>query len=171
MSLFDSLFGTSTEKEKRAKVDNGFVQAEQRFEAQLAETWNTGVRAFDRDDGATAAKIMRPFAEQGIADAQYIMAVLLAKGTGIPTDMKESGQWALKAAKQKHGGAFFLLGLASMFNDPKNSYMMFYACSLLCDTQGVSADKLKEFLARTGGRLNTEETAQVQAAAKAFLRT
>lgn len=156
MGLFGALFGTSTKKDEQA---------------QFVERWNAGVKAFDQDDGATAARIMRPFAEQGIADAQYMMAVLLAKGHGIRTNMEESGQWALKAAMQKHAGAFFLVGLASMCNDPKNSYMMFYACSLLSSKQGVSPEKLREFLTATGGRLNQQEIANAQAAAKAFLRT
>lgn len=156
MGFFDALLGTSKEKSEQVRI---------------AESWNAGVKAFVQDDDATAVRILHPFAEQGIADAQFMMAVLLSRGLGIPADLKESGQWAFKAAMQKHAGGFFLLGLASMFNDPKNSYMSFYACSLVSDQQGVSAEKLTKFLTATSGQLSQLQIAEAQAAAKAFLRT
>jgi TPR repeat protein len=155
MSLFDVLFGTSTQKSKQG---------------EFAERWDAGVKAFDKKDGATAAKIFRPFAEQGSADAQFRMAHLLLEGMGVPANNEEGFYWLNKAAMQKHEGALFMSGLAGMWNDPKNSYMIFYACSLISGVNGVGAKDLEKLLTSTSATLNQQEIAQAQAAARAFLR-
>ena len=61
--------------------------------------------AAKKGDHATALKFLRPLAEQGDAEAQYILASFYREGTGLLQDFKESVRWYRKAAEQGHLGA------------------------------------------------------------------
>uniref|UniRef100_A0A7S4HZY0 Uncharacterized protein n=1 Tax=Vannella robusta TaxID=1487602 RepID=A0A7S4HZY0_9EUKA len=43
---------------------------------------------------------MREVAEEGNADAQYLLAICLYQGVGVMTDEKEGTKWLKRAAKQ-----------------------------------------------------------------------
>ncbi len=50
-------------------------------------------------------------ADQGDADAQYILGVKFAKGRGVPQSDSEAIKWFQKAAEKKHVDAQYILGL------------------------------------------------------------
>jgi TPR repeat protein len=52
-----------------------------------------GLAAYDRDDWATALKLLRPLAEQGNAQAQRSLGDLYANGQGVPKDYVEALKW------------------------------------------------------------------------------
>ena len=68
------------------------------------------VAAYQRGDYATALKIIRPFAEQGDADAQFGLGYMYDEGQGVPQDDAEAAKWYLKAAEQGNAGAQYNLG-------------------------------------------------------------
>ena len=53
-----------------------------------------------RQDDAQAAQWFRKAAEQGVAQAQYNLAVMYAKGRGVRQDGEQAVQWFRKAAEQ-----------------------------------------------------------------------
>jgi len=68
-------------------------------------------RAFDAGDYVKAAKLLRPLAEQGLAQAQFNLGMMYALGNGVPQDYTEAVKWHRLAAKQGHANAQFNLGL------------------------------------------------------------
>ena len=56
--------------------------------------------AIEKRDFATAAGILRPLAEQGIARAQSTLGALYASGFGVAQNYTEAVAWFRKAAAQ-----------------------------------------------------------------------
>jgi len=69
--------------------------------------------AYDREDYATALRLFRPRADQGLADAQNNLGAMYAKGQGVPQDYAEAVKWYRKAADQ--GYAFAQNNLGGMY--------------------------------------------------------
>ncbi|MBY0431630.1 MAG: sel1 repeat family protein, partial [Rhodospirillales bacterium] len=67
-----------------------------------APALDQGRIAFERGDHATAASILKPLAEQGQAEAQYLLGRILAAGRGLRLDYKDAYSWYAKAAVQGH---------------------------------------------------------------------
>ena len=76
------------------------------------ESIDSGIRAFCDRQFVSAFEILRPYAEQGNADAQVILAILLDDGAeGVEKNTRESISWYRKAAEQGDGEAQTNLGL------------------------------------------------------------
>jgi len=71
--------------------------------------------AYERRDYATAYRLIKPLAEQGIAKTQYNLGVMYHKGEGIPQDYTEAMKWYQKAAEQGLAAAQYNLGI--MYNN------------------------------------------------------
>jgi hypothetical protein len=67
--------------------------------------------AYERGDYTQAARLFRPFAEQGVASAQFNLGVMYAKGQGVPQDYPAALKWFQKAAEQGDPSAQNNLGL------------------------------------------------------------
>ena len=63
------------------------------------------IEAYERGDYDKAFKLSRPLAEQGDAEAQYMLADMYDEGHGVPQDDAEAIKWYLKAAEQGHADA------------------------------------------------------------------
>ena len=64
--------------------------------------------AIKRRDYATAVRLIRPLAEQGDANAQYILGVFYDNGLGVPQDKVRAYMWFnLSAAQGREGAAAF----------------------------------------------------------------
>jgi hypothetical protein len=74
---------------------------------QYAAAW----AAFERDDFTNAARLFRPFADAGVADAQNVMGYLYLDGRGVPRNRVEAGRWYGLAAEQGHEAAQRALNL------------------------------------------------------------
>ena len=68
-------------------------------------------RGVPKDD-AEAVKWYRQAAEQGDADAQFVLGVKYDSGQGVPKDDAESVKWHRKAAEQSDADAQVALGIA-----------------------------------------------------------
>jgi len=56
-----------------------------------------------------AARLLRPAAEQGMAQAQYNLGIQLYEGRGIPKDFAQAVQWFQSAATQDYANAVYML--------------------------------------------------------------
>src|SRR5262249_34520322 len=61
-------------------------------------------------DYAVALKDVRPLAEQGNADAQFILGKMYLKGQGVPKDPEQANKWFRQAAAQGNADSQFFLG-------------------------------------------------------------
>jgi uncharacterized protein len=77
----------------------------------IAGPFENAVFAYMAGDYATAIQLMRAFAEQGDAPAQYNLGLMYDNGRGVPRDYAAAVQWYRKAAEQGHAGAQYNLGL------------------------------------------------------------
>ena len=75
-----------------------------------------GIDAYNRADYSTAYRLLRPLAEGGVPDAQFMLGALYEKGLGVPQDFTEALKWYRKdaeagdAAGQLQLGSMYLLG-------------------------------------------------------------
>jgi TPR repeat protein len=69
--------------------------------------------AIKRRDYATAARIIRPLAEQGDANAQYVLGVYYENGLGVPQDRVKAYMWLSLAASQGRENAASVRDLAA----------------------------------------------------------
>src|SRR5580658_7260174 len=76
-----------------------------------AEPLQEGAAAYGRGDYAAALKLLLPLAGQGDAYAQANVALMYAKGQGVPQDLARAADWYRKAAEQGNVFAQDNLGL------------------------------------------------------------
>jgi TPR repeat protein len=81
-------------------------------------------------DYTEAEKWARKSAEQGLAEAQFMMGLMYTNGEGVPTDLAESARWYRKAADQGYAPAQYNLGLqlvsgSGVPKDLAQAYMWF----------------------------------------------
>lgn len=81
----------------------------------VGEQFEDGVAAYDRGDYATALQLFQSLADQGLAEAQFDLAILYANGQGVAQDYVEAAKWYRLAAEQGVAGAQFNLGLLYEF--------------------------------------------------------
>jgi TPR repeat protein len=66
--------------------------------------------AYKKGDYATALRLIRPLAEQGVAEAQDKLGLMYEYGQGVPKDYAAAMGWYRKAAEQGLAGAQYALG-------------------------------------------------------------
>ncbi len=76
-----------------------------------AADFDTGIKAYQRGDYATALRIFRQLADQGHAKAQFNLGYMYNKGQGVPQDYAVAVRWFRKAADQGDAWAQVKLGL------------------------------------------------------------
>jgi TPR repeat protein len=76
----------------------------------FAQDFALGAAAYQRGDYATAFREISIVAEQGNADAQFILAAMYFKGQGVTQDYREAAKWTRLSAEQGQRGAQFSLG-------------------------------------------------------------
>ena len=74
------------------------------------QDYQKGVEAYERGDYATALREWRPLAAQGLAEAQYNLALMYDTGRGVPQADAEAVKWYRLAAAQGLAGAQSTLG-------------------------------------------------------------
>ncbi len=68
--------------------------------APVLADFQAGLDAWKRGDYEAALKEWRPLAEQGDAEAQYLLGNMYLQGLGVVQDYGEAAQWYRKAAEQ-----------------------------------------------------------------------
>jgi TPR repeat protein len=80
-------------------------------QAALAGPWEDAVAAQGRGDYATALRLLRPLADQGLAKAQERLGALYYGGQGVAQDYAEALKWFRLAAKRGEANALNALGV------------------------------------------------------------
>jgi TPR repeat protein len=78
--------------------------------AVFAGPLEDGSAAYQQGDYATALRLLRPQAEQGVAAAQVVLGFMYHDGEGVTQDDAQAAQWMRKAAEQGNAAAEASLG-------------------------------------------------------------
>jgi TPR repeat protein len=76
-----------------------------------SQDFDKGVAAYNAGDYATALLEWTPLAVQGVANAQYNLALMYSNGVGVPQYDALAAKWYRLAAEQGYASAQFNLGL------------------------------------------------------------
>jgi TPR repeat protein len=133
-----------------------------------AQTFEQSLAAYARKDYRTAFAGYKKLAEQGHADAQYILGGLYADGRGgVPNDDQQAVVWYRKSAEQGFTMAQYDLG--EMYNKgrgvPKDEELAYFWW-LLSSAQGHDAAVKNRDI--VGQRLTPQQRANAQAAARVW---
>ena len=82
------------------------------FTSSASADFKLGVDAYIANDYVTAYKELKPFAEQGNADAQQKLGYMYVTGQGVTQDYKEAVKWYRLAALQGNADAQHNLGIS-----------------------------------------------------------
>lgn len=80
------------------------------FTPVAAQDYQKGMDAANAGDYATALKELHPLAEQGLAEAQFILGGMYLNGRGVPQDYDEAVKWFRLAAEKGNASAQADLG-------------------------------------------------------------
>lgn len=83
----------------------GLVMADARADFERAMT------VYAAGDFAEAIKLLEPPANEGLAEAQYVLGLMYHRGRGTDVDPAKAVQWYAKAADQNHPAALCNLGI------------------------------------------------------------
>ena len=95
---------------KRKEAEEAEHKRKAELEKQCREWYETGKRCYNNKDYAEAVKWYRKAAEQGNAEAQYMLGDCYRWGTGVTKDYAEAVKWYRKAADQGYASAQYWLG-------------------------------------------------------------
>lgn len=70
-----------------------------------------GVAAYEQGDHAAAMAELRPLAQAGSAEAQYLLGTMYDQALGVARDPTRALEWYHKAARQRWSPAQYMLGL------------------------------------------------------------
>jgi uncharacterized protein len=120
--------------------------------------------AYDRGDYTQAARLFRPFAEQGVASAQFNLGVMYAKGQGVPQDYQAALKWYRRAAEQGNASAQNNLGL--MYDKGRGARQDFIRAHMwyTVAAAGLNGDEGKEAMKRRDYVASQMAAAQIEKA-------
>ena len=86
------------------------------------QSLDEGQRLFDAKEYEQAFLILRPLAEEGDPQAQYLLGFMYTKGVGVEEDLHVAARWHTAAADQNHTKAMIQLSLRYVHGSgvPKN---------------------------------------------------
>jgi hypothetical protein len=70
--------------------------------AVAASPLEDGVASYDRSDYATALRLLRPLADEGVAGAQYFLGAMYLGGLGVPQDDAASRAYGVQPGSQEY---------------------------------------------------------------------
>jgi TPR repeat protein len=120
------------------------------FHMRVSKGVAKGVDSAQKGDYATAFAELKPFAEQGDANAQYNLGVMYYKGKGIPQDYKQAFNLYSKAAEQGNIMAQHNLGLMYFVGKgvPQDDKFAYIWSSLAANRGDSNAIKNRDILAK-----------------------
>jgi TPR repeat protein len=93
------------------QILTGFLIASVSCANAMAGDLEDGIAAYDRQDYATAIRLLRPLADQGKAAAQTFIGIMYNNGKGVQRDYAEAMKWYQKAADQGYARPQYDIGL------------------------------------------------------------
>ena len=83
----------------------------QLFASGCAKTPEDAKRAYKNGDYKTAYQLLKPFAEKGDPDSQFLLGEIYNRGHGVPQDDAKAMNWYRRAAEQGQPNAQNNLGI------------------------------------------------------------
>jgi uncharacterized protein len=122
--------------------------------AAVAGPLEDGEAAYQREDYATAYRLLGPLADQGNAEAQDMLGTMYVVGEGVPKNYSEAVKWYRRAADQGNADAQSHLGL--MYHNglgvPQDYVEAMKWCRLAADQGNAEAqDMLGTMYDHSGG--------------------
>lgn len=125
-----------------AGIKQSAEQGNAQAQAKLASLYLLGRDGFEKDE-KLAAEWMEKAANQGLVDAQVVMAAMYDKGMGVVGDRDKATQWYEKAAAKGHGTSLAILGK----NDAAQGSVQFnYQAMRLNAARSIPSEYAKRFL-------------------------
>lgn len=123
-------------------IKQSAAQGDALAQAKLASLYLLGREGFEKDE-QLAAEWMEKAANQGLVDAQVVMAAMYDKGMGVVGDRDKATQWYEKAAAKGHGTSLAILGK----NDAAQGSVQFnYQAMRLNAARSIPSEYAKRFL-------------------------
>ncbi len=94
----------------------------------MLDKYLQGQKAFNNKDFAKALTLIKPAAEAGNPNAQYLLATMYDFGRGVPTNHEEANAWYLKAAQQGNDDAQYNLGISYQIGEGITKNMDMSVC-------------------------------------------
>lgn len=76
----------------------------------VADKLSIGIAAYDSHIYVKSYKLLKPFADQGKAEAQLYLGFMYEEGNGVPKDYSVAMSWFQKAASQNNKEAIYWIG-------------------------------------------------------------
>ncbi|MGZ4957669.1 MAG: tetratricopeptide repeat protein [Methylomonas sp.] len=136
------VFSTAALAQNSDAIKQLAAQGDAQAQAKLASLYLLGREGFEKDE-KLAAEWMEKAADQGLVDAQVVMAAMYDKGMGVAGDRDKATQWYEKAAAKGHGTSLAILGK----NDAAQGSVQFnYQAMRLNAARSIPAEYAKRFL-------------------------
>ena len=133
--------------------------------ALVAQDFEAGMRAYQKQDYATAAKEWTPVAEHGSAQAQFNLGLLYYEGRGVPQDFETAARWFQRAANQGFDRAQRNLGeMYAVGKGVKRDYAEAYKWFSICAAGGSAP--CRDFRDQMGEKLSGKKLAAAQRLAR-----
>ena len=135
-----------------------------------AGPYEDGMEAYERGDFAAALPLLRPFAESGRPEAQFVVGFFLLSGRAGPQDEPEGFRLIRSAAMQGHPGA--MSGVGALYfsgrGTPQDSTQAYMWVSLAAERYppGPDRDRAARNRDMLAGRLTPAQIAEAQRLAR-----
>ena len=140
--------------------------------AAVAGPYEDGPAAYIKGDYATALKLYRPLADQGYAEAQFMLGLMYHGGQGVPQDYAQAVSWFRKAADQGYAYAQYGLGVMYYYGQgvpqdyiQEHMWLNLAASHQTDPTERANAVKQRDLVA---AKMNTAQIAEAQRLASAW---
>ncbi|QWF70523.1 sel1 repeat family protein [Methylomonas paludis] len=111
-------------------------------QAKLASLYILGRDGLEKDE-KSAAIWMEKAANQGLVDAQVVMAAMYDRGLGVVSDRDKATHWYEKAAAKGHATSLAILGKNEV---PQGSVQFNYQAMRLSAAKTIPSEYAKKFL-------------------------
>lgn len=146
LSIFPAFAGSVFAEEKGNLPANEIrVSAEQgdaKAQAKLGAMYLLGSNGVEKDEQKAAEWILKA-ANQGVIEAQVIMAALYDRGMGVKNDVNKATSWYEKAAAQGHEASQAILGKNAV---AKGGVAFSYQSMRLSASKQIPAEYAKRIL-------------------------
>lgn len=117
-------------------------------QAQLASLYLLGRDGYEVNE-KEASNWMLKAAEQGLLEAEVVVAAMYDRGLGLPHDVNKANQWYEKAAAKGHGASLAILGRNKA---AKGSVVFSYKTIRLKAAKQIPTEYAKRFLLKKNNR-------------------
>jgi TPR repeat protein len=159
----EHLNGSQIEEAERRADDWTAIPFKKTSEDDLLEA---GL-ALARNDYGEAARLFRPLAEQGSAEAQVMLGALYSVGSGVAEDQAESVKWFRLAAEQGDAGGAY--SLAAAYEDgkavPRDDLRAFMWYDIAATSGDPYAAKFAQARDKLAGRMTPGQIARARSMA------